>query len=76
MPLLTLTCFSLDFSNNDYCAARFENAECNPLCNNEACLKDGLDCETSEPKLVGGDLLFATKHNLSASIIIALAVIS
>jgi len=40
-------------SNNDYCAARFENAVCDSVCNNEACLKDGLDCETGSPKLVG-----------------------
>lgn len=39
-------------SNKEYCAARFENAECNSLCNTEACLYDGLDCDTSKPQLV------------------------
>lgn len=46
-------CFYLNCSNNDYCAERFENAFCDPICNNEACLKDGLDCETGRPELVG-----------------------
>lgn len=57
MPLLTVIIWSLYFSNNDYCASRFENAVCDTLCNNEACLKDGLDCETGKPQLVGEDSL-------------------
>ena len=45
-------CFNLYCSHNAYCAERFENAVCDSICNNEACLKDGLDCETGSPKLV------------------------
>ena len=48
-----LNCIYLNCSNDHYCASRFENAVCDSVCNNEACLKDGLDCETGSPKLVG-----------------------
>ena len=52
MCILTVI-FFFNFSKNEYCISVFENAVCDKECNNEACLKDGLDCETGKPKLVG-----------------------